>query len=155
MLGRVGFQSPNHSGRVPRTVKKKSSFSQSQDVKLEESYCQNNYCSQASFIPLTPSKRTYHLHFFKLTVPSKAGKELSFARILLMLMKIYVFWIKKQTTKIFFGFFGLKNKLQPISLFGVQGDCEYIFPPSCGKLFKRNGNMLFIDLVSSFYTTLL
>ena len=30
-----------------------------------------------------------------------------------------------------------KNKLQTISLIGVQGDHEYIYVPSCGKLFQE------------------
>ena len=37
-----------------------------------------------------------------------------------------------------------QNELQTISLIGVQGDCEYTFPPSCGKLFY--------DMVICFFT---
>ena len=31
--------------------------------------------------------------------------------------------------------FRIRKLLQTISLIGIQGDCEYIFTPSCGKLF--------------------
>ena len=73
-----------------------------------------NKCSWVSFIPLTPSKRTYHLHILNLPSLQKPGMHHVIKDL---------------------GILDSKNKLQTISLIGVQGHCEFIYTPSCGKLF--------------------
>ena len=73
-------------------------------------------CSWASFIPLTPSKRTYHLHFLA-----------------------YWGFKSRKGTILKEGILDSQNNTN--SLIGVQGDSPCILFSSFSKLFLSGGNM--------------